>query len=156
MTTPWKKAFRDLQLESTRSFLVIIGIAGFTAVLASYAILTRELNKAYLATNPASATLRTDAVDDSLLAAVRATPGVRLAESRRAVNARIKGRAGWRNLMLFVVNDFGAIRVSTLNRERGAWPPATGEILVERDAMQVARMQIGDAVVVRTLSGPER
>ena len=30
--------------------------------------------------------------------------------------------------------------------QAGAWPPATGEILIERDALQVARARIGDAV----------
>lgn len=161
MTTPWHKAIRDFEQESTRTILVVlaiaVGIAGFAAVLASYAILTRELNRGYLATNPASATVRTDAVDDQLLAAIAATRGVREVEARRSVSGRIKGGTpGWRNLLLFVVKDFGRIRVSKLNPERGAWPPATGEILIERDAFQVARVRIGDTVTVRTLNGPER
>lgn len=160
MTTRWQKAVRDFWQESTRTLLVVlaiaVGISGFAAVLASYAILTRELNRGYLATNPASATLRTDAVDDSLLAAIAATPGVREVEARRALSGRIKGPNGWRNLTLFVVKDFAHVRVSTLNPEGGAWPPATGEILIERDAFQVARIRIGDAVTVRTTDGPER
>ena len=161
MTTPWRKAFRDFQEESTRTTLVVlaiaVGIAAFTAVLASYAILTRELNHGYLATNPASATLRTDAVDDELVDSVRAVPGVRDVEPRRTISGRIKGNApGWRNLVLFVVKDFANNRVSKINRESGAWPPAAGEILIERDAFQVAQIAIGDRVVVRTLNGPER
>ena len=156
MTTPWRKAIRDFQQESARTLLVVVaiavGIAGFTSVLASYAILTRELNRGYLATNPASATLRTDAVDDALLDAVGATPGVVVAEARRSVSGRINGRT----LVLFVVRDFANIRISKLEPERGAWPPATGEILIERDAFQVARVRIGDNVVVRTNDGPER
>jgi putative ABC transport system permease protein len=167
---------KDLNMRSPRSFTVFaarddgsrartilvvlaiaVGIAGFAAVLASYAILTRELNRGYLATNPASATLRTDKVDDALLAAVAANRDVRDVEARRAVSGRIRGgTAGWRNLLLFVVNDFNDIRVGKLNRESGAWPPATGEILIERDAFQVARAKIGDNVIVRTTNGPER
>jgi putative ABC transport system permease protein len=160
MTTRWQKAVRDFWQESTRTLLVVlaiaVGISGFAAVLASYAILTRELNRGYLATNPASATLRTDAVDDSLIAAIKATGGVADVEARRVLSGRIKGASGWRNLTLFVVKDFAPIRVSTLNPEQGAWPPATGEILIERDAFQVARLRIGDAVTVRTTNGPER
>jgi len=161
MRTPWRKAIRDFRQESTRTILVVlaiaVGIAGFAAVLASYAILTRELNKGYLATNPASATLRTNAVDDALLAAIARTPGVREIEARRIMSGRIRGGTkGWRNLVLFVVKDFGSIRVSRINPETGAWPPAPGEILIERDALQVARVRIGDGVVVRTLDGPER
>ncbi len=160
MTTRWKKAVRDFWQESTRMVLVVlaiaVGISGFAAVLASYAILTRELNRGYLATNPASATLRTDAVDEGLVAAIAATPGVAEAEARRTVSGRIRGAHGWRNLTLFVVKDFERIRVSKLNPEQGAWPPATGEILIERDAFQVARIHIGDSVTVRTTNGPER
>ena len=50
----------------------------------------------------------------------------------------------WRNLTLFVVKDYGNIRVSKLVPEQGAWPPAAGEILIERDAFQVARTSIGE------------
>src|SRR5437763_7811594 len=109
MRTRWKKAIRDFWEESTRTMLVVlaiaVGISGFAAVLASYAILTRELDRGYLATNPASATLRTDAADDDLLAAIAATPGVREAEAWRTLGGRIKGAKGWRNLTLFVVKD---------------------------------------------------
>src|SRR6185369_6945797 len=45
----------------------------------------------YAATNPASATLRMESVDDRMLAAVRADPEVSAAEARRAVRGRIPG-----------------------------------------------------------------
>ena len=158
MSAPWRKALRDFWRERTRTVLVVaaiaLGIAAFSTVLSSYAILERELNAGYLATNPASATLRTDAIDDELLRAVSASSGVAAAEARRVVSARIKvGPAQWRGLTLFVVKDYADIRVSTLTRESGAWPPGRGEILIERDAFQVAKARIGDIVTVRTSSG---
>jgi putative ABC transport system permease protein len=160
MTAPWRKVIRDFWRERTRTSLVVVaialGIAGFAAVLGSYAILTRELNAGYLATNPASATLLTDAIDDALLQAVVRSSGVGDAEARRTLTGRIRARAGVRSLVLFVVRDFGNIRVSKLNPESGAWPPAAGEILIERDALQVLGARIGDAVAVKTLDGKER
>jgi len=161
MTTPWRKTLRDFQQEGTRTALVVLaialGIAAFAAVLSSYAVLTRALNEGYLATNPASATLRTDAVTDDLLRVVRSDPEVSDAEARRTVNGRIKaGPAEWCNLVLFVVKDFKNIRVSTLVPQQGAWPPAAGEILIERDAFQVARAHIGDNVTVKTAQGKEQ
>src|SRR5262249_36609471 len=132
-------------------------IAAFTTVLSSYAILTRELDQGYLATNPPSFTLVTDAIDDALMTAIAANQGVSAAEARRTVPGRIKvGPAEWRNLVLFVVKDYGNIRVSTLVPQQGAWPPATGEILIERDALQVARAHIGDTVTVKTARGQEQ
>jgi putative ABC transport system permease protein len=161
MSTPWRKALRDVWRERTRTVLVVLaialGITGFSAVLSSYAVLTRELDQGYLATNPPSAILRTDAIDDDLVAAVRADPAVAAAEPRRVVSGRIKaGPVEWRQLMLFVVKDYADIRVGTLAPGRGAWPPGPGEILIERDAMGVARAQIGDMVTIRIAGGEPR
>jgi len=156
-----QKVIRDFWQERTRTVFIAlaiaIGILAFSAVLSSYAVLTRELDKGYLETNPASATLRTDRLDDELVAAVAASKGVSDAEARRTLTGRMKvGPVEWRNLTLFVVKDFGNIRVSTLKPQQGAWPPATGEILIERDAVQVAKARIGDSVTIKTAGGNER
>ncbi|MEO8191529.1 MAG: FtsX-like permease family protein [Acidobacteriota bacterium] len=160
MTAPWKKAVADFWHERTRTVLVVLamalGISAFTTVLATRAILTRELDRGYLATNPASATLRLDAVDDDLVRAVLSGHGVSEAEARRVVSGRLRTPSGeWRGLRLFVVKDYASIRVSRLTREKGAWPPGKGEMLIERDAFQVARAKIGDRVTIRTARGPE-
>ncbi|HEX5835560.1 MAG TPA: ABC transporter permease, partial [Pyrinomonadaceae bacterium] len=161
MSTLWRKAIRDFWHERARTVLVVfaiaLGIAAFAAVMSSYAILTRELDRGYLDTNPASAVLRVDSIDDELVAAVLQNPDVSNAEPRRTLSGQIKsGPMQWRNLMLFVVKDYGDIRISRLEPEEGAWPPATGEILIERDAFQVARANIGDAVTVKTADGVEQ
>lgn len=161
MTTPWRKAARDFWQERARTILVILaialGIAAFSAVMSLYAILTRELDRGYLDTNPASAVLRVDSIDDELVAAVLKNPEVSNAEPRRTISGQIKsGPMQWRNLMLFVVKDYGDIRTNKLEPEKGAWPPSTGEILIERDAFQVAKAHIGDAVIVKTANGVEQ
>ncbi|MEN3328845.1 MAG: putative transport system permease protein [Acidobacteriota bacterium] len=160
MTTLWRKAIRDFWQERARTTLVVfaiaLGISAFAAVLSSYAILTRELDRGYLETNPASAVLRVDSIDNDLVKAILQNPEVSDAEPRRTIGGQIKaGPVQWRNLILFVVEDYGNIRVSKLVPESGAWPPATGEILIERDAFQVARANIGDAVTVKTANGVE-
>ncbi|MBI1852908.1 MAG: FtsX-like permease family protein [Planctomycetes bacterium] len=160
MTTPWRKVLRDFWSERTRTVLVVlaiaIGISGFGAVLSTYAVLTRELNAGYLATRPASATFATDAVDDALLTALRSQPGVAEAEARRSVSGHIKvGPIEWRNLRLFVVKDYADIRIAKLTPEAGTWPPATGELWIERDALQVARAHVGDTVTLKTTQSAE-
>jgi putative ABC transport system permease protein len=161
MTTLWRKAIRDFWQERARTILVVLaialGISAFAAVLASYANLTRELDRGYLETNPASAVLRVDSIDKDLVKAVLQNPEVSDAEPRRTISGQIKaGPVQWRNLILFVVEDYGNIRVSKLVPERGAWPPANGEMLIERDAFQVARANIGDALTVKTANGVEQ
>ena len=161
MNTLWRKAIRDFWYERARTVLVVLaialGISAFAAVLSSYAILTRELDQGYLATNPASAVLRVDSVDDDLVRTILQNPEVSDAEPRRTISGQIKaGPVQWRNLVLFVVHDYGNIRVSKLVPEEGAWPPADGEILIERDAFQVVKANIGDAVTVKTANGIEQ
>jgi putative ABC transport system permease protein len=124
--------------------------------MSSYAILTRELDRGYLNTNPASAIVRMDAIDDDLVQAVLSDGSISDAEPRRVVSGQIKsGPIQWRNLVLFVVKDYGNVRVSKLEHEQGSWPPAKGELLIERDAFQVAHTRIGDVVTVKTANGVE-
>ncbi|HEU4833370.1 MAG TPA: FtsX-like permease family protein [Pyrinomonadaceae bacterium] len=161
MTTLWRKAIRDFWHERARTVLVVLaialGISAFAAVLSSYAILVRELDQGYLATNPASAVLRINSIDKDLVKAILQNPEVSDAEPRRTIGGQMKaGPVQWRNLILFVVEDYGNIRVSKLVPEGGAWPPATGEILIERDAFQVAKTKIGDTVIVKTANGTEQ
>src|SRR5215470_453813 len=126
MQIQWRKALGDLRRNRSRSFLVVlaivIGLSGFGSLLSTYSILTRELNAGYLATNPASATLVVDRVDDQLLNSIRNFPGIADIESRGSISARARvGTNEWRNMVLFVIPDFRKIRISTLNPEKGNW-----------------------------------
>src|SRR5215470_8105044 len=124
MSMIWQKVIRDFWQERTRTVLVVlaiaIGIAAFSTVLSSYAILTRELDQGYLATNPASFILATDKIDDALTTSIAANQGVSAVEARRTVAGRIKGgTACWRKMMLSVVKDYDNIRGSTRVPQQG-------------------------------------
>src|SRR5215468_227705 len=154
----WQKLLRDLWLTRGRTALMVIAIAvslfGVGTVLSAYAILTPEISRNYLGTNPASATIELDRVDDALLAAVRARPGIAAAEARETLIARVQVAPDqWRPLLLFVVPDFNAMRTSTFTREQGAWPPPDGTMLLERTALPMLNAQLGDRVVVKTPHG---
>ena len=158
MTAATRKSLCDAWHERTRSVFVIVTIAvGVAAVLTlfgAYATLTREIDRGYQATNPASAVLHTDAVDERMLAVVRADSEVGDVDARGAVFGRIKtGPARWHNLLLFVIPDYRNVRLNKFVPEQGAWPPATGDMLIERDAVSVARAGIGDTVTLRTDHG---
>jgi len=158
MTTPWKKALADVLQERARAILVVlaiaIGVCCFSAVLSTYAILDREVNRGYIMSNPASATIVSDDFDDQLVTAIEALPGVARAEPRRAVTGQIRtGPLRWSRLVLFVLRDFGDVGISRVVPEEGAWPPGPGEMLVERDAFQVARASIGDEAAIKFPGG---
>src|SRR6266545_3586872 len=154
----WQKLLRDLWLMRGRTALMVIAIAvslfGVGTVLSAYAILTPEISRNYLGTNPASATIELDRVDDALLAAVKQRPGIAAAEARETLIARVQVAPDqWRPLLLFVVPDFNAMRISTFTREQGAWPPPDGTMLLERTALPMLNAQPGDKVVVKTPHG---
>src|SRR5262249_29301753 len=152
----WQKLRRDLALAKGRAAMMIIatavGVFGVGTVLIAYAILTREISNNYLGSNPASATLELDkAVDDGLLAAVRQRPGIADAQARASVRARIQvGPDEWRPLLLFVVEDFNAMRISTFRLDGGTWPPPGGTMLVERTSLPMINARVGDVVAVKT------
>ena len=151
----WRKVLSDLWINKTRTLLAVlaiaIGIFGVGTVLAGYSILTHEINANFLGTNPASAILYTENADDTVAAAVENLPGVANAEPRRVVTARmLVGENEYRRLLLFVIDDFNNLRVSTFKLERGNWPPADREILIERSARSIIKKQIGDTVMIQT------
>jgi len=161
MTAIQHKIVSDLWEGRGRTLIVVlavaVGIAGFTAVLSAYSILTRELNNGYLSTNPPSATFYTNRVDDGIIDAVVASGSVASAEARRVVRARIKtGPMEWRPLSLFVIKDFTNIRVHKIQPEQGAWPPQSREMLIERNALQVAHAKIGETATIKIAGQQEQ
>src|SRR6188768_4144033 len=70
-----------------------LALAGVGIILGARTVLGREIRASFLSTRPADATLEIAAgVDASLLAAVRASPGVEDADKRQVVKARVKPR----------------------------------------------------------------
>jgi putative ABC transport system permease protein len=160
MSRLWIKTLRDAWLHRARTLLVVLaialGIAGSGAVLDTWALLRRVTDEGYLATNPASATLRTEAIDAALLERVRALPAVAAVQARRTVvgGARVEG--AWHTAMLFAADDLADLRIHTVEPQEGAWPPADGGIVVERSSVEYAGAAVGDRVAVRVGDGPAR
>lgn len=156
----WRKVFRDLLARPGRSLLAVLamsaGVFEIGAMLYKYALLQPELDGMYGRTRPASATLVTDGASDALVDSVRRVPGVGDAEARPVVMARVRaGGDEWVPAVLFVVRDFGRQRMDTFVPEAGAWPPGEGDVLLERSALQVAGVAVGDSLTMRFPGGGE-
>ncbi|HEX8037276.1 MAG TPA: FtsX-like permease family protein [Ktedonobacterales bacterium] len=158
----WKKLLRDLWQARGRTIIMVIVIAvsifGFGTVLNSYSILYREVSRNYLVTNPASATLSIHGdVDDVTLAAIRNQPDIADAQMRATVFAQAEVAPGqWRTLILFVVDDFNDMRLSTFQHVSGAWPPPIGTMLIEQTAPGVLNASTGQNIMVKTPNGSPR
>ncbi len=157
LSARWQKVRRDLWSSRGRMILLIVAVAAslfaLGTTLGAYSVLSRELTRAYRATNPASATLETDSVDAPLIDEVRAQPGVAAAEARATVLARVRVGDDWRPLLLFVVPDFSAMRLSSFTRLEGEWPPPTGTMLVDHMALALTGARLGERVMVKTPHG---
>lgn len=157
----WKKAWRDVAAHPGRSLLAMVAMAAgvfeIGAMLYPDAILAPELRSFYGRTHPASATILTDAVNDALVDTVRNVPGVGDAEARPLIEARTRRNAGeWTPAAIFVVRDFDHPRLDTFVPDRGAPRPAPGDVLLERTALRVAHVTIGDSLTFRLPDGSER
>ncbi len=64
----------------------------------------------YLKTNPAAATIMTTPLDDEFLQSVKDLPQVDEVEARRLIVGRVEvGENEWKNIWLFVVDDFNSL-----------------------------------------------
>jgi putative ABC transport system permease protein len=149
----WRKVLRDLWLHKSRTILVVlaisVGIIGAGAVLDTWSLVRNATRQEYGSSNPASATLRTDSVDDALLNLVRRMPEIRLAESRRNVSASVLTSTGWRSALLMASPSFPTSRIGIIKQEEGDWPPPDGAMVVERSSVDYANAAVGDRMQVR-------
>ncbi|MEK6793596.1 MAG: FtsX-like permease family protein [Spirochaetota bacterium] len=154
------KIIRDSVRTRGRLLLMTAAVAasiiGIASVMTAYSILTREIRRNYLGTAPASATIELDRIDDALVAAVRTQDGIASVEARDSVLVRAQTASGdWRPLLLFVIPDFHDMRLSKVSRDRGAWPPPEGSMLVERSAVSLMT-DVGGTLAIRAPSGVRR
>lgn len=162
----WRKVLRDLWRNRARTILVVLAIAaGVTAlgvVGASYVIVSRDLPDSYRAVNPAGASLYPDPFDAELLQVIRSLPEVGDAEGRRAMTARVAlppavgETSRWLEIDIFAIPDFADIRINQIRPAGGAWPPGERELLIERAALPLLGVEIGDTVRIRLPNDVER
>lgn len=159
MVSPrWRKVLRDLWGSKVRTLLVVtsiaVGVFSVGMIAGTHVLLSRELTRAYLAINPASAILYTGGFGEELVRAVRKMPGVKEAEGRRALSVRVQVAADdWRRLVLFVVSDYDDIRINQIRPQDGKWGPSAREVLLERASLSTLRARIGDTIRVETPEG---
>ena len=155
----WRKVVRDLGVARTRTVLVVLSIAvGVFAVgtiAGANALLQEGLREEYLASRPASATISAAAFGDDLVETVREMPGIADAEARRSVTVRLRtGPESFRELQLTAITDFEDQRLDFVTPEPGAaWPPARGEMLVERSSLTLADVPTSGDVEIQTVDG---
>jgi putative ABC transport system permease protein len=160
----WVKLGRDLRATWPRLALMVVAIAvsltAFGTVLYAWSAIGRETERAYLSTDPASATIRFDpAVKAEEMAAIaaeaRGRPGVLEATGRTQFSSdvEVNGRVRDIPLQVFAAAPDDPLRMASFEVRRGRWPPAPGEILLRRDSLTLLDVAVGDTVTVETPGG---
>jgi len=154
----WRKILRDIWGNKTRSVLVIlsiaIGVFAVGTILSSQAVMMRELRGNYRSINPSGAWISCDAFDAEFASIIERMPQVGEAEGRAQANVRVQtGPNQWRSMQLYAPADYDAIRVDVIHPLSGDWPPKKREMLIERSAMGLLKVDIGDTVVIETPDG---
>jgi putative ABC transport system permease protein len=158
------KLRRDLRATWSRMLLMVIAIAVsltvFSAVLYAWSVISRETERAYLSTEPASATIRFGpAVDAEEMAAIaaqaRRRPGVIEATGRTQFTSEVQvnGRLREIPLQVFVAAPDDPMRMARFEVQQGGWPPAPREVFLRRDTLALLEVAVGDTVTVETPNG---
>ncbi len=153
MRTALRKLLGDVAATPGRYAMMIIAIAvssaAIIAMLLAYSVLTRAVQSNYMATNPAAAQLMVGQADvmntaEDILSLVRKNPAISDAEV--GANAYLKVEVASNQFvtaLIFIVPDLENVRINKLRLEAGGWPKR-GEVLLERKALGVARVSLGD------------
>jgi putative ABC transport system permease protein len=158
MKPRYMKVIRDLTSDYAKNLMLVlaigIGVFGIGAILGAYEVINREMTNNYMSTKPASATIEMEGnITAGLLDSVRTFPGIKFAERRATIVARMKVDDKWYPILLFVIDDFEKMNVSTFRHISGSKNPPTGTMLVERTALGVMHAKEGDQITIRSPHG---
>jgi putative ABC transport system permease protein len=161
------KLRRDLRAAWPRFAMMAVAIAVsltvFSAVLYAWSTISRETERAYLSTEPASATILLDrGVDaermNAIAAEARKRPGVLEATARTQFTSEVRagGRKQDNELQVFVAAPEDPLRIARFRVQPGRWPAAPDEILLGADSLALFDVTVGDPVVITTPGGEPR
>ena len=158
------KIRRDLRASWPRYMLMVIAIAVsltvFGGVLYAWSAMGRETRKAYLGTEPASATVVfEEAIGTQEMAtiaeAVRRRPGIIEAAGRTQFTGDVEVNGGLIDIpvQVFVAAGDDPLRIARFDAESGEWPPSPDEIFLGRDSLSLLGVAVGDTITLESPKG---
>ena len=157
----WRKVMRDVLGNKTRTILVVVsiavGVAAIGMVTGSHVVMSHDLPTGYAQINPMHARLGVSDFTDELVQSVRRMPEVAEAEGRSRVSVQVQtGPDQWKNLDLWAIQDFQAMRINKVLPASGAWPPPKRTLLIERSSLALLNAQRGDTLTIKLPEGEQR
>jgi putative ABC transport system permease protein len=155
------KIISDLWSNRTRSLLVVasitVGLFALGVIATIDAVLRDDMQAGYAASNPANIQFNLRSIDDDLIESIRKLEGVRDAEGLRIFNMQLQASADeWVTIAINASPDYGHNQIGQVRLVEGKWPPAKGEIVIERYKLPDTHAQVGDLVTLELPSGRTR
>ena len=159
--TRWKKVLLDLWSNRGRTMVVALAIAvgvySVGVILDIQELLMREYGRDQAGALVATATVYTTPFSNDLSQRISLIPGIEAAEGRNTIRTTAKDKQGKRkDLMISAVPDFDNMQVNKVTSLAGSWPPATGEIILERLVLDYLDVEIGDTLTIELEDGNQK
>ncbi|MCX7711951.1 MAG: FtsX-like permease family protein [Clostridia bacterium] len=147
------KVIRDLFQDKFRAVLslmaMIIGMTSFGVILFSYNTISREIVNVFASINPSSADVVVDRIDEKLISLTKEFKGISDFEEKAFYELRMKvGENEWKTLHLFAVKDFEQMKINKVSSLEGSFRPGKNEVLIERDALGVGKISLGQTISI--------
>jgi putative ABC transport system permease protein len=155
-----RKVLSDIWGNKGRTLLVVLSIAvgvfAIGLVATAQGLLSRNMDESYASVNPADITYLAPAITQDTVDAVKGQGEVDEASGRRYFQARMKVNDGpWKNGTFYALPDYENIPIKKITPVEGDYPPAEGEVLLEKSTLKIIDVGVGDMLSVQAPNGQE-
>lgn len=163
------KMLRDLESYKGRTILtligILIGLSSVGAVFSADAILTREMDRNFMNTNPASIVMNVANLDDRAAELIqKSSPHTEVAIRKTCLARVAKGDGTYGIIFLRAIQDFKKPLVDTFSLEKGNFPTVASEMVLERDCFKLlenlrkgrASAHVGESLFIQLPGHTER
>ena len=133
---------------------IAVGVYSVGVILDIQELLMREYGHDQTGALVATATVYTTLFDEDLSERIEQIPGIEAAEGRNQIRATAKDSQGLRkDILISAVPDFEDMQVNAITPLEGTYPPATGEIILERLVLEYLDVEIGGTLTIELEDG---
>jgi putative ABC transport system permease protein len=149
----WRKVFRDLWDNKSRTILVVmsiaVGVVAFGGMFTAREIMLLNLSSAYTQANPHDIAIDLPPFEDDLVRWALRQDGVTGAQPMTVQSAELLVGDIVFDLTLNAYEDFDRITIDRITPQTGILPPGRGDIFFERSYVFQLGIAPGDDVIVR-------
>lgn len=149
----WRKVFRDLWDNKSRTILVVmsiaVGVIAFGGMFTAREIMLLNLSSAYTRSNPHDIAIDLPPFEDDLVRWALRQDGVTGAQPTTVHMAELLVGGEVFDLTLNAYDDFDRITIDRITPETGTLPPGRGDIFFERSYVLQLGVVPGAEVIVR-------